>query len=69
MLNIKLDIGTNKLNKVISPNKLANTKRLIKVNRFKATLIVKSKKKSNKKFITIKTSIYITIIFTKEIIP
>ena len=48
MLNIKLDIGTNKLNKVISPNKLANTKRLIKVNRFKATLIVKSKKKSNK---------------------
>ena len=31
--------------------------------------ILKLVEKSNKKFITIKTSIYITIIFTKEIIP
>lgn len=62
MVNNILDIGINKLNSVSSPKREARISLYILVYLFKATFIVNSNNKSNKKLIIINKSIYIIIL-------
>ena len=62
MVNITLENGINKLKRVNSPNRDANTNLDILLNLFKVIFIVKRINKSNKKFIIINMSMYIIIL-------